>query len=54
MSTEVSTIDKIDMRHSLFHKPNRIVTMALLLAVIIVALVWRFFDRALWWWLWGV
>ena len=27
---------------------------ALIGVVLFVAVVWRFFDRAQWWWLWGL
>jgi hypothetical protein len=30
------------------------VILALIGLLLIVAIVWRFFDRAQWWWLWGL
>ncbi len=54
MSLDAGTADSRVMMDNNLRSRRPSAIFALIGTVLFVAVVWRFFDRAQWWWLWGL
>ncbi len=54
MSLDPGTADSRSMMDNNLRSRRPSAILAVIGIVLFVAVVWRFFDRAQWWWLWGL